>query len=87
MSKNKGSAEARSDALSVAHLWDAPDVVIEYLETNDEDLWDSAMSEVIAYYDTSAAKASRMRAKDEGRPCLRNLASFCAFYAIKVGEK
>jgi hypothetical protein len=79
--------EARRDALSVAHLWDAPEVVIEYLETGDEDLWDSAMSAVIAYYDSSQAKASRLRAKEEGRPCKRNLASFCAFYAIKVGEK
>jgi hypothetical protein len=29
---------ARQQALSVIHLWDAPDVVKEYLETGDEDL-------------------------------------------------
>ena len=30
---------ARSCALSVAHLWDAPDVCLEYLFTGNEELW------------------------------------------------
>ena len=37
---------ARERALSVIHLWDAPDVVVEYLKTGNEDLraaaWDAA---------------------------------------------
>ena len=33
---------ARTQALSVVHLWDAPDVVLDYLMTGDEDLRASA---------------------------------------------
>jgi hypothetical protein len=34
---------ARMQALSVIHLWDAPDVVLDYLMTDDEELRDAAM--------------------------------------------
>lgn len=33
---------ARKAALSVIHLWDAPDIVREYLETGNEDIRDAA---------------------------------------------
>ena len=33
---------ARIQAASVLHLWDAPDVVIDYLMTGDESTWDAA---------------------------------------------
>ena len=33
---------ARKCALDVAHLWDMPDVVRQYLETGDETLWAAA---------------------------------------------
>ncbi len=34
---------ARQQALSVAHLWDAPDVILEYLITGDESIRDAAL--------------------------------------------
>ena len=35
---------ARMQALSVAHLWDIPDVVLEYLMTSNEEIKDAAAS-------------------------------------------
>lgn len=35
---------AREQALSIIHLWNAPDVVLQYLETGDEILREAAWS-------------------------------------------
>ena len=48
---------ARWCALQVIHLWDAPEVVREYLETGDENLSSSAAS--AAWEASRAARASR----------------------------
>ncbi len=51
-------AFARKQALSVAHLWDMPAVVMEYLETGNEELRDAAANAAQA-----AAKAAANAAK------------------------
>lgn len=52
---------ARMQALSVVHLWDAPDVVLDFLMTGDEALrdaaWDAAWAAWAAAWD--AARAAR----------------------------
>jgi hypothetical protein len=54
-------AFARKAALSVIHLWDAPDVVRQYLETGDESLraaaWDAARDAARAAARTAAQTA------------------------------
>jgi len=61
---------ARRCALEVVHLWDAPDVVIKYLETGDESIraaaWDAAWAARDAAWDAArdAAWAARDAAWD-----------------------
>ena len=50
---------ARMQALSVIHLWDPPDVVLDYLMTGDESIWDAARD---AAWD--ARDAARAAARD-----------------------
>lgn len=45
---------ARMQALSVVHLWDAPDIVLDYLMTGNEELRDAARD---AAWDTARAAA------------------------------
>ena len=60
---------ARECALSVIHLWDAPDVVRQYLETGDESLRDAAQAAAqVAVWDAAqAARATRAAAWDAAR--------------------
>ena len=51
---------ARMQALSVIHLWDAPDVVLDYLMTGDESL--RAAASAAAWYAASAAASAAARA-------------------------
>ena len=59
---------ARWCALQVIHLWDAPDVVRQYLETGDESLRDAARSAARAAAGVAAAwAAARAAARDAAR--------------------
>ena len=51
---------ARQCALDVIHLWDAPDVVRQYLETGDESLRDAARAAASAEWAARAAKDAAM---------------------------
>jgi HEAT repeat protein len=50
---------ARESALSVIHLWDAPDVVRRYLETGDESLRAAARAAAMAAARAAAGEARR----------------------------
>jgi len=49
-------------ALSVIHLWDAPKVVIQYLETQDESIRDAAMAAWDAAWDAAWVERAAERA-------------------------
>jgi len=51
-------AHARQSALSVIHLWRAPEVVRQYLGTGDESIRSEARSAAAAYADADAAYAA-----------------------------
>ena len=61
---------ARMQALSVIHLWDAPDVVCDYLATGDEDLRAAARD---AARDAARAAAARAAARAEQRQHFNDL--------------
>ena len=52
---------AREQALSVAHLWDMPDFVRQFLETGDTSLTDAAAKAAIAAAPDTAYAAARKR--------------------------
>jgi hypothetical protein len=52
---------ARLCALDVAHLWDAPDIVIKYLKTGNEELRDAAWAAARAAAGTAAQKKQNKR--------------------------
>jgi hypothetical protein len=54
---------ARKCALSVIHLWDAPDVVKRYLETGDESLRAAAQAAAQTAAQTAAQAAARVAAQ------------------------
>src|SRR5688572_29826413 len=70
---------ARMQALSVIHLWDAPEVVCDYLMTGDESLrdaawgaaraaaWAAACDEALGSAGDAAWDAARVAAKDAAR--------------------
>ena len=66
---------ARLSALSVVHLWDTPDVVLDYLMTGDEPLrvaaWDAAMDAAWAAAWDAAWAAARAAAWDAARAAAR----------------
>lgn len=72
-------AFAREAALSVIHLWNAPDVVRDYLETGNEELRDAAcdvarataMADVMAAPRDAARATSRAAARDAARAASR----------------
>ena len=55
---------ARMRALSVVHLWDAPDVVLDYLMTGDESIRDAAWAAAWAAARAAAWAAARAAAWD-----------------------
>ena len=58
---------ARKSALSVIHLWDAPAVVREYLETGDESKRDAARDAAWDAARDAAREAARAAARDAAR--------------------
>ena len=69
-------AFARAEALRVIHLWDAPDVVRQYLETGDETLRDAAWD--------AAGDAARGAARDAARGAARGAAWAAAWAAARA---
>ena len=73
---------ARTRALSVVHLWDAPDVVLDYLATGDKSLraaamdaaWDAAMDAARDAARAAARDAARAAARDAACPAARDAA-------------
>ena len=47
---------ARMQALSCIHLWDAPDMVLDYLMSGDESMWDDAWAATWAVAGAAARK-------------------------------
>jgi hypothetical protein len=80
---------ARKCALSVIHIWDAPEVVKQYLATGDESLrdaaWDAATdSATYAAWDASegsATDAARAAATDAARAAAWDAAGYAVGYA------
>jgi hypothetical protein len=70
---------ARKCALSVIHLWEAPQVVIDYLNTGDEKLRAAAW----AAARDAARDAARNAARDAARDATRNAAWAAAWYAAR----
>jgi hypothetical protein len=68
---------AQLSALSVAHLWDAPDLVLEYLFTGDENLMAAAMAAAWA----AAVAAARAAAVAAARAAARAAAMAAAWAA------
>ena len=89
-------AFARSQALSVIHLWDAPGVVKDYLETGDETLRSAARSaassaawpaEYAARSAEYAAWSAAWYAADVAWSAARSAARSAAWYAAKAGAE
>jgi len=62
---------ARSQALSVVHLWDAPDVVLDWLMSGDETLRDAACAAVRAAARAAAANSAWAAAWDAAWDAVR----------------
>ena len=83
---------ARDCALDVIHLWDAPSVVKEYLETGDEKLRDAARDAAwdAAWAAAMAARAAAMAARDAALAAAWDAARYAAIAtkaaAIKIQE-
>lgn len=72
---------ARKYALDVIHLWDAPDVVKEFLETGDEKLRAAARAAARGAARAAARAAARDAARDAARAAARYAAWDAARYA------
>jgi hypothetical protein len=70
---------ARQQALSVIHLWDAPEIVKKYLETGEELIRDAARSVA----EDSAWNAARSAARSAAKDSAWNAARFAARSAAK----
>ena len=66
-------AFARRCALDVIHLWDAPPVVQEYLETGDETSRDAARAAALAGARAAAGAAARATARDAQNDLLEKM--------------
>src|SRR5574343_109471 len=79
---------ARWCALQVIHLWDAPDVVRQYLETGDESLRDAAQAAVwdAAEDVASEAAAARVAAAASAVRDARDARSAAAASAVRDAE-
>jgi hypothetical protein len=83
---------ARTQAMSVAHLWDAPDVVAEFLMTGDESIraaaraaaWDAACDAARAAACDAARAAARDAACDAARAAARDAARAAACDAARA---
>lgn len=71
---------ARKCALSVAHLWEMPDIVRQYLETGDETLRDAALN-ACRYVSEYAAEAAAQAAAQDTSPETSRVAAYDAAQA------
>lgn len=78
---------ARMRALSVVHLWDAPDVVLDYLMSGDEAI--RAAARAAAWYAASAAAsaAARYAAWEAAWEAARNAALAAALAAARAAAR
>jgi hypothetical protein len=78
---------ARQQALSVIHLWDAPAVVREYLETGDESkrsaAWSAAESAAESAADSAAWSAAESAADSAAESAARSAARSAAWSAAE----
>ena len=74
---------ARMQALSVIHLWDAPDVVLDYLMTGDESL--RAAARDAAWY--AARAAASAAARDAARAAASAAAESAAWAAASAAAR
>ena len=72
---------ARKAALSVIHLWDAPDIVRRYLETGDESIRDAARAAARDAASDAARAAARAAAWAAARAAARDAAWYAAWDA------
>jgi hypothetical protein len=74
-------ADARASALSVIHLWKAPDVVRKYLETGDEALRVEARKDAYAYAAAAHAAYAAAYAAAHAADAAHAGAAYAAAYA------
>jgi len=74
---------ARAEALRVIHLWDAPDVVVQYLKTGDESLRSAARDTAGAAAGAAAWDAARAAAWDTAWDAARAAARDAAWAAAQ----
>jgi len=81
-------AFARRVALDVAHLWDAPEVVLEYLKTGNESLRDAARSAAwsAAWSAADAADAAWSAARSAADAAARSAARYAAMSAANAAR-
>jgi hypothetical protein len=77
---------ARRCALDVIHLWDAPDVVVEYLKTGNEDLRSAAGSAAWSTAGSAAGSAAWSAAWSTATYAARSAATYAARSAAKHAE-
>ena len=80
-------AFARRAALSVIHLWDAPNVVRQYLETGDESLRDAAGAAARAAARDAAWNAARAAARNAARNAAKDAAWYAAWNAARAAAR
>ena len=78
---------ARTQALSVIHLWDAPDVVRQYLTTGDETLRAAARDAARAAASDAAWDAARAAASDAAWAAAWDAAWDAAWYAARAAAR
>jgi hypothetical protein len=78
---------AKDQAKSVLHLWDAPQVVVDYLNSDTEELRDTARfaSRLVAW--DTARDASRLAAWDTARLAARDAARLAAWDAAWASSR
>ena len=75
---------ARLSALDVIHLWDAPDVMVRYLKTGDEQLRAAAREAAWSAREARAAReAARAEAREAARAAAREAARAAAWAAAR----
>ena len=73
----------RMHALSVVHLWDAPDVVLDYLMTGDESIRDAAEDAA----EDAASSAAWAAARNAAADAARNAAADAAWDAARDASR
>jgi len=74
LSNEENGQFARWCSLRVVHLWDCPDVVMQYLETGDEELRDAAWNAAWDAWDATAAAAAHSAAWNAAHAAALNAA-------------